>query len=156
MDSRGLLQRAGLRLTSPRLAVLEALGELDPHQNADAIAARARARLGTLSTQAVYDNLRLLVEAGIVRRIEPAGSPTLFELRVGDNHHHLVCRSCGQAQDVDCAIGHAPCLHPSDARGFRIDEAEVTFWGLCPACQQLQVLEDSNSSGRSNHEQRDQ
>lgn len=135
MDSRQCLRQAGLRVTSPRLAVLAALQELAPHQNVDAIAAAARARLGTLSTQTVYDSLRLLVEAGIVRRIEPAGSPALFELRAGDNHHHLVCRRCGKTQDVDCVVGEAPCLQPSDVHGFSIDEAEVTFWGLCPECQ---------------------
>ena len=148
MDSRELLRASGLRLTAPRLAVLSALEAMPAHQSADAIASEARARLGTLSTQAVYDNLRVLVEAGLVRRIEPAGSPALYELRAGDNHHHVVCRHCGVTQDVDCAVGHAPCLQPSNAHGFSVDEAEVTFWGLCPACQERQqVLADPNSAG---------
>ena len=130
-----LLKRAGLRVTSPRLAVLSALQGL-PHQSAEAIATAARGRLGSLSTQAVYDNLHLLVDAGLVRRIEPAGSAALFEVQTGDNHHHLVCRACGTAHDVDCAAGAAPCMHPSDHHGFVLDEAEVVFWGLCPACQE--------------------
>lgn len=128
------LRQAGMRVTAPRLAVMAAVLEC-PHQDADAIAVAARARLGTLSTQAVYDNLRALVEAGFVRRIEPAGHPARYEARVGDNHHHVVCRRCGRTADVDCTIGAAPCLEPSAAYGFLIDEAEVTFWGLCPACQ---------------------
>jgi Fur family ferric uptake transcriptional regulator len=94
----------------------------------------ARERLGSLSTQAVYDILRAFTEAGLVRRIEPAGSPALYETRVGDNHHHVVCRVCGTVGDVDCAVGERPCLTPSDAHGFVLDEAEITFWGLCPAC----------------------
>lgn len=136
MDLQQRLRRAGLRVTAPRLAVLTALKDLTPHQNAETIAEAARARLGTLSTQAVYDNLRTLSEAGLVRRIEPAGSAALYELRVGDNHHHLVCRECGETHDVDCVIGDAPCLQPSAAYGFVVDEAEVTFWGLCPRCQE--------------------
>ena len=140
MDLQNRLRQAGLRVTSPRLAVLTALGAL-PHQHADAIAAAARARLGSLSTQAVYDNLHVLVSAGIVRRIEPAGSAALYELQTGDNHHHLVCRGCGSTHDVDCIERAAPCLQPSSNHGFVIDEAEVVFWGLCPNCQ-----EDSVSS----------
>lgn len=140
MDLKQRLRMAKLRVTAPRLAVLDALGTLAPHQNAEAIAATARARLGTLSTQAVYDNLRVLVEAGIVRRIEPAGSAALYELRAGDNHHHLVCRVCGTTHDVDCVVGDAPCLQPSAIYGFAVDEAEITFWGLCPKCQATQEL----------------
>lgn len=130
-----LLRDAQMRVTAPRLAVLETLAQTAPHQNAETIAAAVRARLGTLSTQAVYDNLHALVEAGIARRIEPAGSAALYELRVGDNHHHLICRDCGQVQDVDCAVGHAPCLHAGSTPGFKVDEAEVTFWGTCSRCR---------------------
>jgi Fur family ferric uptake transcriptional regulator len=130
-----LLHDAQMRVTAPRLAVLEVLAQTAPHQNAETIATAVRARLGTLSTQAVYDNLHALVEAGIARRIEPAGSAALYELRVGDNHHHLICRSCGQVQDMDCVVGEAPCLHAGSTPGFKVDEAEVTFWGTCSRCR---------------------
>lgn len=132
-DARAL-RDVGLRVTGPRLAVLGALRE-HPHATVDVIAAAARARSGSVSTQTVYDALRALAAAGLARRIEPAGSPARFEARVGDNHHHLVCRVCGAVADVDCAVGHTPCLIPGDAAGFVVDEADVTFWGLCPACQ---------------------
>lgn len=128
-----LLRQAGLRVTGPRLAVLQALAD-HPHTEADALSRAVRERIGTVSTQAVYDVLHALTAARLVRRIEPAGSPARYETRVGDNHHHLVCRSCGAVVDVDCAVGAAPCLHPSDAAGFVVDEAEVTFWGLCTTC----------------------
>lgn len=134
-DLQDILRQAGLRVTSPRLAVLSALEAL-PHQTAETVAAAARERLGSLSTQAVYDNLHLLVDAGLVRRIEPAGSAALYEMQTGDNHHHLVCRACGATHDVDCAVGAAPCLQPSAHHGFVLDEAEVVFWGLCPTCQE--------------------
>ena len=130
------LRRAGLRLTAPRLAVLDAVAA-GPHHDAETIAAQARERLGTLSTQAVYDNLHALVAADLVRRIEPAGHPARYEARVGDNHHHLVCRRCGAMEDVDCAVGAAPCLEPSQSHGYRVDEAEVIYWGVCPRCQSL-------------------
>jgi Fur family transcriptional regulator, stress-responsive regulator len=130
------LRRAGLRVTAPRLAVLAALMERRAHLDAYAIGSLARARLGTISTQAVYDVLAALVDAGLARRIEPAGSAALYEARTGDNHHHVVCRSCGATTDVDCVIGHAPCLDPSSTNGFEVDEAEITFWGICPACQE--------------------
>jgi Fur family ferric uptake transcriptional regulator len=117
------------------LAVLAALAD-NAHLTVDVIVRGARDRLGSLSVQAVYDNLEVLLGAGIVRRIEPAGSPARFELRVGDNHHHLVCRSCGVIHDVDCVVGAPPCLTPSDDRGFMVDEAEVTFWGFCADCQE--------------------
>lgn len=123
-----------MRVTAPRLAVLAALYR-GGHHSAEAVAADARGRLGSLSHQAVYDNLHALLEAGLVRRIEPANAPALFEARVGDNHHHLVCRSCGRVEDVDCVVGRRPCLEPSATHGFRIDEAEVLFWGFCPDCQ---------------------
>ncbi len=105
------------------------------HPTVEQIAAIARRRVGVVSTQAVYDVLRALSDAGIVRRIEPPGSPVRFESRVGDNHHHLICRTCAAVIDVDCAVGHAPCLEPSADSGFTIDEAEVVYWGLCPACR---------------------
>ena len=132
---RSLLRRAGLRVTAPRLAVLAAVAGEGQHRDADAIALAARSRLGTLSTQAVYDNLHALVEVGLVRRIQPAGSPARYEARVGDNHHHVVCRRCGIMRDTDCLMGIAPCLEPANAHAFVIDEAEVIFWGICPDCQ---------------------
>lgn len=128
------LRTVGMRVTAPRLAVLSAVHH-GGHLSADAIAIAARERLGSLSQQAVYDNLHALVEAGLVRRIEPANAPALYEARVGDNHHHLVCRNCGRIEDVDCVVGRRPCLEPSTTHGFQIDEAEVLFWGLCPDCQ---------------------
>jgi Fe2+ or Zn2+ uptake regulation protein len=133
VDVVTLLRSRGLKVTRPRLAVMSAL-ERHPHADADALAEAARAEAGSVSTQAVYDVLRALTAASLVRRIEPAGSPARYELRVGDNHHHVVCRSCGAIADVDCATGESPCLHASDSHGFVIDEAEVTYWGLCPDC----------------------
>ncbi|MET7730742.1 Fur family transcriptional regulator [Streptomyces sp. NPDC005402] len=127
------LRGAGLRVTAARVALLETVRAGD-HLAADAIATGVRDRLGHISLQAVYEALHSLTAAGLVRRIEPPGSPARFEGRVGDNHHHLVCRSCGAVVDVDCAVGHAPCLTASDDRGFSIDEAEVIYWGLCPDC----------------------
>jgi Fe2+ or Zn2+ uptake regulation protein len=128
------LRTAGLRVTRPRLAVLDVLAT-HPHADADTVVTAARDTHPSLSPQAVYGVLKALVDRGLARRIEPAGAPALFELRVGDNHHHLVCRGCGVVVDVDCAVGAAPCLAPSDAAGFVVDEAEVVFWGLCPGCQ---------------------
>jgi len=133
-DRAELLRDRGLRVTASRLAVLETLSSLPAHVTVEQVEAGARARLGTLSTQAVYDIMRAFHGAGIVRRIEPAGSAALYETRVGDNHHHLVCRDCGRTVDVDCALGDAPCLNPHDAAGFEIDEAEVIYWGRCPEC----------------------
>ena len=132
------LRERGLRVTSPRLAVLRAVSERHDHPDVDAIAVRARERLGSISIQAVYDCLGAMTAAGLLRRIEPAGSPARYETRVGDNHHHVVCRRCGAARDIDCVVGAAPCLDASDAGGFAVDEAEVTFWGLCPDCQASQ------------------
>jgi Fur family ferric uptake transcriptional regulator len=128
-----LLRGAGLRVTRPRLGVLEAV-YTHPHADTDSIVGAVRADLGEVSTQAVYDVLRALTGAGLVRRIEPAGSVARYESRVGDNHHHVICRSCGAIADVDCAVGSAPCLDASDAHGYSIDEAEVIYWGTCPAC----------------------
>jgi Fe2+ or Zn2+ uptake regulation protein len=136
VSGEDLLRARGLRVTRPRLAVLEILETSRGHLDVDQIAAQVRQRLETVSTQAVYDVLSALSRAGLARRIEPAGSPARYESRVGDNHHHVVCRGCGEIADVDCTVGDAPCLTPSQAHGFVLDEAEVTFWGLCPACQQ--------------------
>ncbi|MER6581163.1 Fur family transcriptional regulator [Nonomuraea sp. NPDC048881] len=127
------LRGAGLRVTAARVALLETVREGD-HLGVEAIASGVRERVGHISLQAVYDALHALAAAGLVRRLDPPGSSALYEGRVGDNHHHLVCRSCGAVADVDCAVGHAPCLTASDDRGFAIDEAEVIYWGLCPAC----------------------
>ncbi len=129
-----------MRVTAVRLAVYEAVGAA-PHADAEAIAAAVRQRLGSLSTQGVYDALRALTQVGLLRRIEPAGSAARYEARVGDNHHHVVCRVCGATDDVDCAVGSAPCLDPSTRRGFLIDEAEVTYWGICPDCQRRPLAE---------------
>jgi Fe2+ or Zn2+ uptake regulation protein len=127
------LRGAGLRVTAARVALLEIVRAGD-HPGVEAIAAGVRDRIGHISLQAVYDALHALTGAGLLRRIEPAGGQPRFERRVGDNHHHIVCRSCGAVADVDCAVGEAPCLTPSDERGFSIDEAEVIYWGLCPDC----------------------
>jgi Fur family transcriptional regulator, stress-responsive regulator len=127
------LRGAGLRVTAARVALLETVRGGD-HLDAEAIAAGVRDRVGHVSLQAVYEALHALAAAGLIRRIEPAGSPTRYEGRVMDNHHHVVCRSCGVVADVDCATGEAPCLTASDDRGFSIDEAEVVYWGLCPDC----------------------
>ena len=132
-DLERTLRDASLRVTAQRLAVLGAVRE-QPHADARTITARVRDDLGGVSTQAVYDVLRALTTAGLVRCIEPPGSVARYEARVGDNHHHVVCRSCGAVADVDCAAGGAPCLTAADDHGFSIDEAEVIYWGLCPGC----------------------
>ena len=129
------LRAAGLRVTTPRLAVLRVLDQSRDHPRVDQVIERVRADGVSISTQAAYDVCEALHRAGLASRIEPAGGPARYEARVGDNHHHLVCRSCGLAVDVDCSVGEAPCLHPADALGFRLDEAEVTYWGMCPSCQ---------------------
>jgi Fur family ferric uptake transcriptional regulator len=128
-----ILREADLRVTRQRLAVLTAVHAI-PHADTDSIIGAVREDHGDVSHQAVYDVLRVLTVAGLVRRIEPAGSVARYEARVGDNHHHLVCRSCGAIADVDCAVGETPCLTASDDQGFDIDEAEVVYWGLCPDC----------------------
>lgn len=127
------LRAAGLRVTAARVALLETVRHGD-HLGAEAITSGVRDRVGHISVQAVYEGLHALTAAGLVRRIEPATGPSRYEGRVGDNHHHLVCRSCGTVADVDCAVGEVPCLTASDARGFVIDEAEVIYWGHCPDC----------------------
>ena len=128
------LRDAGLQVTGQRLAAYDEVVRR-PHSDVDTIAAGVRAAIGSVSTQAVYDGLNALTAAGLLRRIEPAGSPARFETRVGDNHHHLVCRTCGALVDVDCAVGERPCLEPSDPAGYSVDEAEVIYWGHCPTCQ---------------------
>ena len=131
------LREHGLRVTKQRLAVIAALGAA-PHSDTDSVLRRVRADVGQVSTQAVYDVLNTLTDRGLVRRIQPAGSSARYELRVGDNHHHVVCRDCGAVSDIDCATGAAPCLEPSaldqHAPGFVLDEAEVTYWGVCRSC----------------------
>ncbi|WP_345771574.1 Fur family transcriptional regulator [Geodermatophilus sabuli] len=127
------LRAVGLRVTRPRVAVLQAV-HAQPHLHTKALISAARTRLGAVSHQAVYDVLSALVDAGLVRRIQPEGSDARYEARVGDNHHHVVCRDCGAIADVDCTTGAAPCLTPSADTGFVIDEAEVVFWGRCPSC----------------------
>jgi Fur family ferric uptake transcriptional regulator len=141
MTGEEQLRTRGLRVTRPRLAVLEVLAG-GGHLEVDEIAQQVRNRLDSVSTQAVYDVLGALSRAGLARRIEPAGSPARFESRTGDNHHHVVCRSCGLIADVDCVVGRAPCLDPSEAHQFEVDEAEVTFWGLCPECQTRRSIDD--------------
>jgi Fe2+ or Zn2+ uptake regulation protein len=129
------LRSAGLRVTAARLAILETVRGGN-HLDVEAVTSRVRGRLGHVSFQAVYEALHAFTAAGLVRRIEPAGSPARFEGRVGDNHHHLVCRVCGRVTDVDCTVGEAPCLEPADDAGYLVDEADVTFWGFCPDCRQ--------------------
>lgn len=133
VDAERLLRDAGLRVTRPRLAVLRAMHD-HPHSDAQTVLDLVRASLGEVSHQAVYDVLGALTGVGLLRRIQPAGSVARYEVRVGDNHHHLVCRSCGAVTDVDCAVGQVPCLTPSDDAGYVVDEAEVVFWGRCPTC----------------------
>ncbi|HQZ40114.1 MAG TPA: Fur family transcriptional regulator [Vicinamibacterales bacterium] len=132
-DPADLLRQHGIQVTAQRLAVLRAVTG-QPHSTADAVAELVRAEIGAISLQSVYDALGLLVSEGLIRRIQPAGSPARFEDRVGDNHHHLICRVCGRVVDVDCAVGSAPCLAAADDQGYEIDEAEVAYWGRCPDC----------------------
>jgi Fur family ferric uptake transcriptional regulator len=141
-DAAELLRERGLRVTAQRLAVLHAVPR-ESHVTADAVAESVRAEVGSISLQGVYDALGALVEAGLVRRIQPAGSPALFEARVADNHHHVICRGCGRVADIDCAIGDAPCLHAADDSGFDIDEAEVVYWGRCPDCKASEITSTS-------------
>lgn len=141
MPGEELLRSKGLRVTRPRLAVLEVLAE-GGHPDVEEITRRVRQRVDSVSTQAIYDVLGALCRAGLARRIEPAGSPARYEARAGDNHHHVVCRGCGHVADIDCTVGAAPCLDPSNTHGFEVDEAEVTFWGLCPNCQARRAAED--------------
>jgi Fe2+ or Zn2+ uptake regulation protein len=132
-DPAALLRARGIQVTAQRLAVLRAVSA-EPHVAADRVADVVRAEIGAISLQSVYDALSLLAAEGLIRRIQPAGSPARFEDRVGDNHHHLICRICGRVVDVDCAVGSAPCLAASDDQGYEIDEAEIAYWGRCPDC----------------------
>lgn len=132
-DPARLLRERGIHVTAQRLAVLRAVSAR-PHCTADEVAEAVRAQIGTISLQSVYDTLGVLVHGGLLRRIQPAGSAARYEDRVGDNHHHLICRRCGRVVDVDCIVGAAPCLKAADGQGYEIDEAEVAFWGTCPGC----------------------
>jgi len=132
-DPADLLRQRGIQVTAQRLAVLRAVAAR-PHSTADAVAEAVRAEIGAISLQSVYDALSMLVVEGLIRRIQSAGAPARFEDRVDDNHHHLICRTCGRMVDVDCAAGSAPCLTAADDRGYEIDEAEVVYWGRCPDC----------------------
>lgn len=132
-DFAAQLKEHGVQVTAQRLAVLRAVSDR-PHCRADDVAADVRAEIGAISRQAVYDALGILTEKGLIRRIQPAGSPALYEDRTGDNHHHVICRACGNTVDVDCAVGETPCLTAADSSGYQIDEAEVIFWGTCPEC----------------------
>ena len=132
-DPGELLRKRGLQVTAQRMAVLRAVSS-SPHCTADDVAEEVRAEIGTISRQAVYDALRMLADKGLLRRIQPAGSPARYEDRVGDNHHHLICRTCGKTVDVDCAVGDAPCLTAMNDSRYQIDEAEVIYWGTCPEC----------------------
>jgi Fe2+ or Zn2+ uptake regulation protein len=133
-DPAELLRERGIQVTAQRLAVMRAVAAR-PHATADAVAEAVRGEIGAISLQSVYDALGLLVAEGLLRRIQPSGSPARFEDRVGDNHHHLICRVCGRVVDIDCAIGSAPCLEALDSKGYDIDEAEVAYWGRCPQCR---------------------
>jgi Fur family ferric uptake transcriptional regulator len=133
LDPADLLRKRGIQVTAQRLAVLRAVSS-QPHVTADGVADAVRAEIGAISLQSVYDALSVLVAEGLIRRIQPAGSPARFEDRVADNHHHLICRTCGRMVDVDCAVGSTPCLTPADDKGYEIDEAEVVYWGRCPDC----------------------
>jgi Fur family ferric uptake transcriptional regulator len=132
-DPAALLRERGIQVTAQRLAVLRAVSA-EPHVAADRVADLVRAEIGAISLQSVYDALSLLVAEGLIRRIQPSGSPARFEDRVGDNHHHLICRVCGRVVDVACAVGSAPCLTAADHNGYEIDEAEIAYWGRCPDC----------------------
>lgn len=139
-----LLRQRGVQVTAQRLAVLRAV-QAQSHVTADGVVQAVRAEIGAISVQAVYDALALLAAEGLIRRIQPSGSPARFESRVGDNHHHLICRSCGRVVDVDCAVNSAPCLTANDDHGYEIDEAEVVYWGRCPDCRTVAPADNSRS-----------
>jgi len=147
-DHEQLLRDAALRVTRPRLAVLRAV-HAAPHADTDTLIGAVRADVGDVSHQAVYDVLRALTTAGLVRRIQPTGSVARYEARVGDNHHHVVCRSCGTVADVDCAVGDVPCLTASEDHGYVIDEAEVVYWGVCPDCSETRLRPERPVEGRT-------
>jgi Fur family transcriptional regulator, stress-responsive regulator len=146
-DPSELLRQRGIRVTAQRLAVFRAVSDA-PHATADDVVATVRGEIGWISVQAVYDALAVLTEQGLLRRIQPAGSPARYEGRVGDNHHHLICRVCGRTVDVDCAVGHAPCLTAVEDSGYEIDEAEVVYWGRCPECVASEPIVELQRSGR--------
>ena len=143
-DYSTLLRERGLQITAQRLSVMRAVST-HPHSTADDVAETVRQEIGTISRQAVYDALSVLEEKGLIRRIQPAGSPARFEDRVGDNHHHVICRQCSRMVDVDCAVGEMPCLTAADDMGYQIDEAEVIYWGVCPECQQADQKKPKSS-----------
>jgi Fur family ferric uptake transcriptional regulator len=152
-----LLRERGIQVTAQRLAVLRAVAG-QPHITADGVAEVVRIEIGAISLQSVYDALGLLVAEGLIRRIQPTGSPARFEDRVGDNHHHLICRICGRMVDVDCAVGDAPCLTAKDDNGYQIDEAEVAYWGRCPECVAQSAApstSDSHRRGKRQHGKRE-
>ena len=152
-----LLRQRGIQVTAQRLAVLRAVAG-QPHITADGVAEVVRVEIGAISLQSVYDALGLLVAEGLIRRIQPTGSPARFEDRVGDNHHHLICRVCGRMVDVDCAVGEAPCLTAKDDNGYEIDEAEVAYWGRCPECLAQSAApsaSDSHKRGKRQHGKRE-
>ncbi|GAA3423389.1 Fur family transcriptional regulator [Streptosporangium nondiastaticum] len=138
VDDRDRLRQVGLRVTAARLAIMQTVRDGD-HLDVDAIHRGVRERVGQVSLQAVYDSLHSMQRGGLLRRIEPPGSPARYETRVGDNHHHLVCRECGRVTDVDCAVGHAPCMAPVSDAGYLVDEADVIYWGVCPACRPVEA-----------------
>ena len=142
-----LLRDRGVQVTAQRLAVLRAVSG-HPHATADVVADAVRDDIGTISRQSVYDTLGLLVDVELIQRIQPVGSPALYEDRVGDNHHHLICRSCGRVVDVDCAVGYRPCLTAADDHGFTIDQADVAYWGTCPDCAPADRIPTTTASGR--------
>ena len=144
VEQAALLRRHGVQVTAQRLAVLRAVSKR-PHHTATEIDSVVRDEIGAVSLQAVYDALGVLTEKGIIRRIQPAGSPARYEARVGDNHHHLICRSCGRMVDVDCAVGDPPCLRAMDDSGYEIDEAEVIYWGRCPDCVTVSRAPDGSA-----------
>lgn len=142
-----LLRERGLQVTAQRLAIMAAVAD-HPHSSADNLADSVRTAIGSISRQAVYDGLGVLVDHSLIRRIQPAGSPARFEARVGDNHHHLICRSCRIMVDIDCAAGEAPCLEADDDNGFVIDEAEVIYWGLCANCQKAALVSSETAPSK--------
>lgn len=143
-----MLKESGLRVTKQRTTVLDVVGH-HPHCDAGSVYVQSATILDAVSRQAIYDCLNTLTEAGLIRRIQPAGSVARYELRTGDNHHHIVCRSCGAVADVDCAVGAAPCLDPSDSHGYEVTEAEVNYWGVCPACARTHAATSTNSPNAS-------
>lgn len=149
-DAAHLLRQRRIQVTAQRVAVLRAVTG-HPHITADGVADVVRSDIGAISKQSVYDALGVLVAEGLIRRIEPAGSPARFESRVGDNHHHVICRVCGRTADVDCAVGAAPCLTAVDSHGFEIDEAEVVYWGRCPACASQARAADAARPAERSH-----